>query len=147
MVKTRNLNNWGDYDRSKFTVEDFAVGLIKFADGSVVALESSFMANLDGNPNQTQLFGTKSGALIKPYAEDPIEIFTEQDRQLFNLKPTNIPKVESPHISEVQAFIDAILNDKPSPVPGEQGLILNAIFDALYKSSETGKEQPVDVSF
>lgn len=141
------FNNWGDYDRSKYTVEDFAIGLIKFADGSVVVLESSFMANLDGNPYQTQLFGTKSGALIKPYAEDPIEIFTEQDRQLFNLKPTNVPKVNSPHVSEVQAFIDAILNNKPSPVPGEQGLILNAIFDALYKSSDTGKEQPVDVSF
>ena len=26
-------------------------------------------------------------------------------------------------------------------------LILNAIFDSLYKSSATGKEEPVDVTF
>jgi predicted dehydrogenase len=141
------FNTWGDYDRSKYTVEDFAVGLIKFDDGSVVVLESSFMANLDGGPFQSQLFGTKAGALIKPYAEDSVRIFTEQNRQLFNLEPINVPKVEHAHVAEVQAFVDAILNNKPSPVPGEQGLILNAVFDALYKSSETGKEQPVDIEY
>ncbi len=141
-------NDWGDYDRDKFTVEDFAVGMIKFENGAVITLESSFMGNLDGNPFQTQLYGTKAGAMIKPYDEqEPITIYTEQDRQLFNMKPANIPQVESSHVDEVKAFVHAIINKEPSPVPGEQGLLLNAVFDALYKSSETGKEQPVDVSY
>lgn len=140
-------NAWGDYDRSKYTVEDFAVGLIKFDNGAAITVESSFMANLDGNPFQTQLFGTKAGALIKVYENDSIEIFTEQNRQLFNLKPANVPQVDSSHVDEVRAFVDAIVAGKPSPVPGEQGLVLNAVFDALYKSSETGKEQSVDVSY
>jgi len=47
----------------------------------------------------------------------------------------------------VHAFVDAIRKGKPSPVPGEQGLILNAIFDAMYKSSDTGTEEAIDVSF
>jgi predicted dehydrogenase len=142
------FNYWGSYDREKFTVEDFAVGLIKFEDGSVVSLESSFMANLDGDPFQTQLFGTKAGAIVKPYGgEDAIQIYTEEDQQLFNLKPANVPHVESAHTAEIEAFVKAILEDKTSPVPGENGLILNAIFDALYKSSETGKEEQVDVTF
>ncbi len=46
------FNNWGDYDRAKFTVEDFAVGLIRFDNGAVVVLESSFMGNLEGDPFQ-----------------------------------------------------------------------------------------------
>lgn len=141
------VNPWGEYDRTKFTVEDFAVGMIKFDNGAVVTLESSFMANLDGDPFTTQLFGTKAGAIVKGWGADPIEIFTEQNRQLFNMKPANIPSVESAHVDEIKAFVDAILNNKPSPVPGENGLILNAIFDALYKSSETGKEESVDVTF
>lgn len=141
------FNYWGDYDRKKYTVEDFAVGMIKFADDSVVVLESSFMGNLDGDPFQTQLFGTKAGATVRAWGDNPIEIFTEQNRQLFNLSPKNIPDVKSSHVAEVQAFVDAILHKKPSPVPGENGLILNAIFDAMYKSSETGKEEPVDVSY
>ncbi len=139
-------NFWGEYDRSKFTVEDFAVGLIKFDDGSVVVLESSFMANIDGDPFETQLFGTKSGAIVKGYGDDPVKIFSEIDRQYFNLVPQNLPKVESSHTAEVQAFVNAILNGLPSPVPGENGLVLNAIFDSLYKSSHSGQEEPVDVS-
>ena len=141
------VNPWGEYDRSKFTVEDFAVGLIKFDNGAVVVLESSFMANLDGDPFTTQLFGTKAGATVKGWGDDPIEIFSESNKQLFNMKPKNVPHVESSHVDEISAFVDAILNNKPSPVPGENGLVLNAVFDALYKSSDTGREEAVDVSY
>lgn len=139
-------NGFGEYDRSKFTVEDFAVGQIRFENGAVVTLESSFMANLEGDPFQTQLFGTKAGATVVPWGDDPIKIYTESNRQLFDLKPANIPHVKSAHTAEVQAFVDAIQHGKPSPVPGENGLILNAIFDAIYKSSESGHEEPVNVS-
>lgn len=140
-------NGMGDYDRSKFTVEDFAVGMIKFENGSVITLESSFMGNMDGNPFQTDLFGTKAGASVKVYENNGIKIFTEQNQQLFDMSPINVPHVDSSHVDEVKAFVDAIQNGKASPVPGEQGLMLNAVFDAIYKSSETGKEQPVDVSY
>ena len=85
--------------------------------------------------------------MVNVYEENGIEIYTEQNKQLFNMKPANVPLVDSSHVDEVRAFVDAIVNNKPSPVPGEQGLVLNAVFDALYKSSETGKEQPVDVSY
>jgi predicted dehydrogenase len=140
-------NAWGNYDRTKFTVEDFAVGMIKFDNGAVVVLESSFMGNLEGDPFQTQLFGTKAGATFKPWGDDSVKIYTEQNQQLFDMIPKNIPSVDSAHVAEVQAFVDAIKTGKPSPVPGENGLILNAIFDALYKSSETGKEELVDVTY
>ncbi len=141
-----NANFWGEYDREKFTVEDFAAGMIKFDNGAVVTLESSFMANMEGDPFETQLFGTKAGAIVRAWGQDPIQIFKELDRQFFTLKPENVPQIESSHVEEVKAFVDAILNEKPSPVPGENGLILNAVFDALYRSSETGHEEPVDVS-
>ena len=141
------FNAWGDYERSKFSVEDFAVGMVKFDNGAVVVLESSFMGNLEDQPIQTQLFGTKSGAIVKSSGDDPIKIFGEQDRQLFDMIPKNIPKVESMHVDEVRAFVRAIRDRKPSPVPGEQGLALNAIFDALYKSAETGREEKIDVSY
>lgn len=140
-------NPWGEYDRSKFTVEDFAVGLIKFDNGAVVVLESSFMGNMDGNPFQTQLFGTKAGAVVKGWGDDSVRIFTEQDKQVFNLTPINVPEVESSHTDEVKAFVDAVRNGKPSPVPAEHGLILNAIFDAMYASSESGREELIDLSY
>ncbi len=137
------VNPWGDYDRTKFTVEDFAVGMIKFDNGAVVVLESSFMANQDGDPFCTQLYGTKSGAIVKGWGDDPVQIFTEQDKQIFNLKPINVPNVDSSHQDEVKAFVKAILNGDPSPVPVEHGMVLNAIFDAMYLSSESGREEAV----
>lgn len=146
--KNPNLTNgWGDYDRSKFTVEDMAVGFIRFENGAVVVLESSFMANLKGNPYGTQIFGTNAGAEIMFGSETPIKIYTEANKQLFDVQPANIPQVPSAHTAEIQAFVDAVLEGKPSPVPGLNGLILNAIFDALYKSAETGQEESIDVSF
>lgn len=139
-------NSMGDYDRAKFTVEDFAVGMIKFESGAVVSLESSFMAN-GPDRTETQLFGTKAGAIVEPYGSNSIRLFSEQNQLLFDSSPANIPRVQSAHTDEVKEFVNAILNKGPSPVPGENGLILNAIFDAIYKSSDTGNEEKVDVSF
>ena len=141
-------NGFGDYDRSKFTVEDFAVGLIKFDNGAVVSLESSFMAN-GPDKFETFLYGTKAGAKVDVYAKGnaALEIYTEQNKLLMDVQPNNIPSVDSAHIDEVKAFVQAILDGAPSPVPGENGLTLNAIFDAIYKSSETGNEEKVDVGF
>lgn len=140
-----NKNFWGDYDRAKFTVEDFAVGMIRFDNGAVVSLESSFMANIEADPMETQVFGTKAGAIVKAIGDDPVTIFKQIDGQYFEMKPQNIPHVESPYVAEIDAFVSAILEGKPSPVPGEQGLTLNAIFDALYKSSASGKEEAINL--
>lgn len=136
------VNPWGDYDRSKFTVEDFAAGLIRFENGAAITLESSFMGNSEDYFG-TQLFGTKSGAIVKAWGDNPVRIFTERDRQIFDMQPINIPNVESSHIAEVQAFIGAIREGKPSPVPVEQGYVLNAIFDAMYESAMSGREVAV----
>lgn len=138
-------NAWGDYDRTKFTVEDFAVGLIRFENGAAVTIESSFMANLEREIFGCHLFGTESGAAMDLFSDDPIRIYSETDHQLFDSIPRNIPNVKSAHAAEVSAFVNAIIDGGPSPVPGEQGLVLCAIFDALYRSAETGREEPVDV--
>lgn len=139
-------NWWGDFDRDKFTVEDFAAGFIRFENGAAVSLESSFLANMEADPFQTQLFGTKAGAIVRGWGDEPVRIFKESDKELYEYKPARVPEVQSSHTEEVKAFVDAILNGKPSPVPAYQGMVLNAIFDAMYKSSETGKEEPVILS-
>ncbi|HRJ34225.1 MAG TPA: Gfo/Idh/MocA family oxidoreductase [Fimbriimonadaceae bacterium] len=146
LAKNPKLTNfWGPYDPTKFTVEDFAVGFIRFENGACVTLESSFMANMEGDPFQTQLFGTRAGAIVKNSGDDPVRIFTEVEGQFFNMTPPHLPKVESAHTAEVQAFIRAIHNGDPSPVPGEHGWILNAIFDAMYASAESGREVAVQL--
>ncbi len=55
------FNQWGDYDRKEFTVEDFAAGFVRFADGAALSLECSFMLNKKetGNEMRCDLFGTE----------------------------------------------------------------------------------------
>lgn len=140
------FNGFGEYDRSKFTVEDMAVGFIRCEGGQTVVLESSFMANLEKDLFQTQLFGTQSGIYLNP--NDPVngvEIYTERDRQLFNSKPANIPKVADMQTEAIRSFIASIHGEAECKVPGYHGYVLNAIFDAMYASSATGKEVPVNL--
>ena len=101
------------------------------------------MSNIEREFFGCHLFGTEAGALLDLFTAKPITIYNEVDQQLFDMVPQNIPAVKSMHTDEVVAFVDAILEGKPSPVPSSHGMALNAVFDALYKSSETGKEEPV----
>lgn len=140
------FNFWGDYDRAKFTVEDMAVGFIRFEGGKTVVLESSFMANMDEQEKfASSLFGTVAGADIRLGQDGGIKIYSEKNGQLFDLSPRNVQYVQSEHTLEVQAFIRAIASGGESPVPGEHGLMLNAIFDALYKSADEQKEIAVEL--
>lgn len=133
-------NFFGPYDRSKFTVEDFAVGFIRFANGACVTLESSFMSNGEGDPYETQLYGTKAGALVRPVGDPPLQIFKELDGQFFTMSPARVPNVPRTHHAEVEAFIAAIEDGKPSPVPGREGVMLTQILEAIYESAASGRE-------
>lgn len=148
-----NRNFWGEFDREKFTVEDFAAGMIRFENGAMVTLESSFMANVEEDHYDTQLFGTDAGAFVNVSGNSGmvgvqgLKLFKQVDGQYFEMKPGHVPSIECPYVEEVKAFVKAIQEGLPSPVPGENGLALNAIFDALYKSAASGKEEAVDVSY
>lgn len=142
----KNENFWGDFDRKTFTVEDFAVGMIRFDNGAVVTLESSFMSNGEGDPMRTQLYGTEAGAIVDPSGETPVKIYKQVEGQYFDMTPAQLPNVDSPYHGEIKAFIEAVQGGKPSPVPGIQGFTLNAVFDALYKSAETGREVDIDLT-
>jgi len=77
-------------------------------------------------------------------SERPVRIATEQNRTLYNVEPANLPNVNS-YQANVEAFVDAVRNNTPAPIPGEHGYYLNAIMDAIYESSATGREVRIDV--
>jgi len=132
--KPNVFGSWGQWDWKTFTVEDFASGYVRFENGLTLLLESSFCANIENDVFDFHILGDRGGARYSPPA-----IFTEQNMTLLNIAPTGIRPVAS-HAAEVAAFVEAIRNDTPVPVPGEQGLVVTRIIDAIYKSSETDKE-------
>ncbi len=132
----------GQWDPKTFTVEDFAAGFVRFQNGATLTLESSFLANLERNEMNTHIFGTEGGAFLNPLDGDSTRIYREESGTLTDSTPVFLPAVNT-HEAEIRAFVQALLDDTPVPVPGEQGLMVTRILDALYASSETGREVPL----
>jgi predicted dehydrogenase len=129
------LGLMGQWDPKKFTVEDFAVGFVRFDNGATLTLESSFVANMEQNDLfNTQLFGTEGGCQYSP-----VKMFFEKNRTLVDATPVFLPNVRA-HEAEIRSFVKAIREDLPVEVPGEEGLKVTQIIDGIYRSSEEGRE-------
>ena len=126
----------GQWDHTKFTVEDFAAALIRFDNGATVMLESSFVANLKQETQNVTLLGTDGGA--EAY---PLSLTQEKHRTVVSYEP-KIPGGNNlnTHNAEMKAFVECIRDGKEPLVTGEHGLMVAQIMDAIYKSSEEGKE-------
>ena len=137
------LGQMGKWDPKKYTVEDFATALIRFDNGATLSLESSFIANLAKEEFSTHIFGTGAGAFLDGNANE-LSIFREEFGTLTDSKPGWLPRVESSHAEEIRAFVRAIREDIPvaetGAATGEQALMVTQIMDAIYASSEAGRE-------
>jgi predicted dehydrogenase len=127
-----------------FDVEDMAVGLVKFENGATLEIEASWAANIqEAELMETRLYGTQGGLVQRNVEETykfEAEIYLERDGAHFDMKlhPPLLP-VQTP----MHHFVDCILNDEPHVAPGEEGLLVMEILDALYRSAS--KEQPVRI--
>ena len=129
----------GQWDYKNFTVEDFAAALIRFDNGATVVLESSFVANIPEDLFTSTLCGTEGGAVTSP-----LTIVQEKHRSLQTFEPKIPNKDVNSHHAEVKHFVECILNDEEPLVTGEHGLAVAQIMDAIYRSSETGREVTID---
>jgi predicted dehydrogenase len=130
------LGLMGQWDYKNFTVEDFAVGFVRFENGATLVLESSFVANQEEGDKMTfQIFGDKGGAQY-----NPLKMFTEQNKTLLDISPAHLRGSGQPHADQIASFVDSVVNDKPVYTPGEEALEVTRIIDALYQSSDEGRE-------
>ncbi|WP_246132024.1 Gfo/Idh/MocA family protein [Paenibacillus hemerocallicola] len=122
------------WDYANYTVEDLAMGMIRFENGATLLLETSFIVHApEGNNNTVRLHGTKGGLDYK----------TAGIHQLRQGIPVDIvaPKIPDPDMHQVQleAFIDALEGKgRMLSTPG-QGVVVQQIIEALYRSAETGE--------
>jgi predicted dehydrogenase len=124
----------GQWDPKTYTVEDFAVGLVRFENDATLVIESSFCANIEHDVFNTTILGTEGGAQLHP-----LKLFREEEQTLLDITPFGLREVNS-HQQEVHAFLLAIINDTEPEVTAEQGLMATEIIDAIYASAETGRE-------
>jgi predicted dehydrogenase len=132
-------NLWGPWDPKVYSVEDFAVGQVKFKNGATLTLESSFVANIAKEEFSTALLGTEGGVHLDLHDNSNTRLYREESGTLTDTSLPALPTALS-HETEIRSFVQALLDDIPVAVPGEQGLMVSRILDAIYESSETGKE-------
>jgi predicted dehydrogenase len=123
--------NW---DHKTYTVEDLAVGMLKFANGTSMVIESSFAAHIEKDVFGVQIMGTKGGA-----TSDPPKFFTDHNGYMMNMEPTFMGDQDG-FTFKMKHFVDCIRGESECMAPGEDGLIVQKMFDGIYKSSDTGRE-------
>ncbi len=119
-------------DNINFDVDDSAFAIIRFANGATLMLECSW-ALFRANGSAREIAGTTGGACL-----DPLRIFTQRNGTQMDITP------ELPDNcmvgSETAHFARCIRNEEKPISSAEQGATLMRMLDAVYQSSQTGKE-------
>jgi len=127
----------GQWDPKKYTVEDYSLGLVRFENQATMFVETSFAANIEKDIFDFTLLGTEGGCTL-----EPARIFSEKNKTLIDISPVFL-QGRSTHDIEMQKFVECVLEDREPPVTGEQGLAVQKIMDAIYRSAELGREVPI----
>ena len=80
------LSQWPDWDHKSYTVEDLAVGQIRFENGATLNIESSFAAHIEKDERNFTLMGELGGATW-----DPPGLFTDSNGHMVSIKPDWLP--------------------------------------------------------
>jgi predicted dehydrogenase len=132
---------WGDWDRSLMDVEDFAVALVRFDNGTTLTLETSWLSFVPENETiRLQCLGSKAG-LIWP---DGL-LVGETNKTPWDMHVADKSKNLRIH-EEIMQFALAVREGRPSPIPIEETLAVTAILEAIYISGKERREVPVEVA-
>ena len=133
---------WPNWDYKTYTVEDMAIGQIRFENGALLQIEASFVAHIEKDVWNFTLMGEKGGA-----AWDPPGIFSDRAGTMINSHPGYLSsKTDFPSLfaTKLRNFVDGCLKNTPLIAPGEAGLAVQKMLDGVYRSAEAGKEVKID---
>lgn len=139
-------------------VEEFGVTWVRFEDGSTMVFKISWAVHQDSLGGNFFL-GKKAGiSLGGPvvYADSvPEELKKLAEAEGYTLNPDppegmttirveGLPSVDV-WLAQITAFLDAVRQDGPSPIPPEGVLLTNVIMDGIFRSAELGEEVAVEM--
>ncbi len=130
-----------------FDVEDAAFAFIRFENGAVVQLKTSWAGNLtDEIPegsifgrelNNCTIYGSKASIRLKP-----LTLFLDRKGTLVD-RPLQ-PRDDADSFElQMQNFVDAVAGRAAPINNARQAVYLMEILDAIYLSSSTGREIPI----
>ena len=145
----KDNGDWGAWGEDRpFTVEDSAMGMVRFKNGATMYVEASWLLNVQDGGHPT-FCGTLRGIELmnggvaingeRPDEKGEMKLFadlykpTPADRTYF--KDENLTSSEY----EARQWIQAVVEDiDPITLP-EQAAVVSEIIEAIYKSGRTGR--------
>jgi 1,5-anhydro-D-fructose reductase (1,5-anhydro-D-mannitol-forming) len=117
---------------SGFETDDTAIVQMRMANGALVSLTSTRQTPV--STNELDIFGT-GGRLYASPLSDGHMILHQRGRDPQALQ---YPRYGVAHSELVAELVKRMLNDQPSPLPGEQAVAAWKIMEAAYRSSAEG---------
>ncbi len=119
-------------------VEDLATAMIRFDNGAVLSIETSFSLNIKKDEGKIELFGTKGGAKLNP----ELEIYNEINDYLSNitLDAETSLSFDGLFENEINHFVACLTEGTACLSPAQDGIDIMTILDAIYESAKTGHE-------
>jgi predicted dehydrogenase len=127
---------WGEWDRDRFSVEDFASGFVHFDNGATMTLEAAWLGHQEeGEDFSFQIFGRQAGV------QWPSARFsTVQNGVFLQGSLTHPQEGQGGHEREIAAFARCVTDKLPSPVPWTETIKVIGILEGIYASSKQGRE-------
>ncbi len=135
--KSDTLSVWPGWDWKTYTVEDFAAGQIRFENGAILQIESSFAAHIKEDIHDWEAVGTKGGCKWST-----AEIYTDYNGLMVNTQPNFIGHNDWGTIfaRKLQNWVDGCLKGTELDASGYDGLAVQKMLDGIYRSAAAGKE-------
>jgi predicted dehydrogenase len=119
-------------------VEDFAQATIRFDNGGVMMLETSYALNSPDPVCRIELYGTKAGCIT-----DPLRILEDNGKELRTIdKYKELPAntFDGMFEKEICHFVQCVATGCECRNPADDGVVVMRILDAIYESGRTGHE-------
>ena len=122
---------------------DTALVTLKFANGSMGVIDNSRKA-VYGYDQRVEVFGSKGAAIAENDLPNTVKLLNEEG--ITGEKPLYffLERYKGAFIAEMVSFIDAVQNDKPVAVSGEDGL--EDMYAALAAGKSLKEGRPVKIS-
>jgi len=133
---------WPNWDYKTYTVEDLAIAHVRFANGAIMQIESSFMANIEKDIFNFTVMGEKAGA-----SWEAATIYTDEFGAMVHIKPDYIKNEDGNwnylFVEKLKRWALSCLNNTALDVPGEEGLMVQKILNGVYRSAENGGKEVI----
>jgi len=139
-MAAQNRSSWGPFDPQRYDVEDLCTGLIRFANGATLFLESSWLLQQpEVEVRRTDVYGTAGSASV-----EPLRIVVDDGAGMRDVTPPDLALAggrgaAGGNFVRLERFVDCILGQAVPLVRPEESLNIQRIIDALYRSATTGQ--------